>query len=89
MRGHHHHRRMKMRRIAQRRGLRPGFGPGPRGFGFMHGFLDENPEFADKMLRYGVAQMRAEGHSDEEIRDHLDALHECGHLSEIDIDSVL
>lgn len=60
-----------------------------RGFRMMGGFMDANPDCADKMLRYGVAQMREEGFSEEEIRDHLDALSECGHVSDADIDTVL
>jgi hypothetical protein len=55
----------------------------------MRGFLDENPECADKMLRHGVSQMRDEGYADDEIRYHFNALNECGHFGEIDIDSVL
>lgn len=84
MHEHHHYRRMRMRRSLA-------LGPRSRmrGFRMMGGFMDANPDCADKMLRYGVAQMREEGFSEEEIRDHLDALSECGHVSDADIDTVL
>ena len=55
----------------------------------MRGFLAENPECADKMARYGVAKMRDDGFSDDEIRAHFADLLECGHLDGIDIDDLL
>lgn len=55
----------------------------------MRGFIDENPECAEKLLRYGVARMREDDFTDEEIRAHFEEMHECGHFENVDIDSIL
>jgi len=55
----------------------------------MRGFFTENPECNDKMVRYGVARMRDEDFTDDEIRAYLEDLHDCGHLGDIDIDGIL
>lgn len=89
---HGHHRRMMVRRYAMRRGAGSSHPRRGRGWGrgaMMRGFLDENPECAEKMLRYGVAQMRDEDFSDEEIRAHFEEMRECGHFGDVDIDHIL
>lgn len=92
--GGHHHRRtmMKMRRSAKGRGRRAGFGPpfgdpGPRGM--IREFFTENPDCAEKMARYGVARMREDGLSDEEIREHVAHMQGRGFLPGLEIDSIL
>lgn len=78
-RGHH---RM-MRRMARRRR----FGGPPAGSvraRMMFEFLQENPECAEKLARYGAARMREDGFTDEEIREHLEHLHDHGLSGEID-----
>lgn len=89
---HGHHKRMKMRRHAMRRCADAG--PPMRGRGrgrgaIIRGFLDENPDIAEKFIRYGIAEMRERDFTDEEIRAHLEEMHECGHMDEFDIDSLL
>ena len=57
--------------------------------GMLRDFLEKNPDCADKVLRHGVAWMRDAGFTEDEIRAHLDELHECGHLEDVDFDNVL
>lgn len=88
--GGHRRRIMKMRRKG--RGEGPRFGPpfaGPGRGAMMRGFFAENPDCADKMARYGVAKMRADGLSDDEIRDHLSHQQERGFVADLDIDSIM
>lgn len=81
---------MKMRRLGMRRFADDGPPMRGRGRGAMiRGFLDANPECADKFLRYGVAEMRERDFTDDEIRAHLEEMHGCGHTDDIDIDSLL
>ncbi len=83
---------MKMRRKAMRHGHGAGFGPpfgGPGRGGIMRGFLAENPDIAERLARYGVAKLREEGWSDEDIREHLDHMKERDLLSDLDIDTLL
>lgn len=85
---------MKMRHMAMGRGEGPRFGPpfASRGHGrggMMRGFFAENPECADKMARYGVAKMREEGLSDDEIRERVSQMQERGFLADLDIDTIL
>lgn len=80
----HHHRRMRIRHMAFRCG-----GPRFGRRGIMRGFLAENPDCADKMLRYNVAWMRDEGFTEDEIRAHLEDLNEGGYPVDFDIDTVL
>ena len=89
---HGHHKRMMMRRHAMKRCALAGHPRRSRGWGqgaMMRDFLDENPECAEKMLRYGVARMRDEDFSDEEIRSHFAEMHECGHFADVDVDTIL
>ncbi len=64
---------------------------GPRfvGPGFIRDFLRENEECAEQLVRYGVARMRAEGCSDDEIRDHLLHIQEQGFGDDLDVDELL
>ena len=89
---HGHHRHKMIRRHAMRR--RTESGPPWRGRGrqrdaMIRGFLDENPECAEKLLRYGIDQMRARDFSDEEIRTHFEEMQQCGQFAEVNIDGLL
>jgi hypothetical protein len=53
------------------------------------GFLEENPECAEKLARYGVERMREDGFTDDDIRDHFDHLHYHGYGTDIDVDDLL
>jgi hypothetical protein len=53
------------------------------------GFLSENPDVAERLARYGAERLRADGWSTDEIREHLEHMRERGHLTDIDIDSIL
>jgi hypothetical protein len=76
-----------MRRHA---GAGPPFRGRGRGPGLLiRGFLDENPDVAERLLRYGVDRMRAADYSDEEIRAHVEEMHGCGHFDDLDVDSIL
>jgi hypothetical protein len=55
----------------------------------IRGFLEENPDCADRALRHSVARMQNEGFCEDEIRAYLEDLHDCAHLHDVDIDSVL
>ena len=57
--------------------------------GLMAGFLEENPDCANELARYGVERMREDGLTDDEIRDHFDHLHEHGFGTGIDVDDLL
>lgn len=90
-RRHHRRHMMKMRRMAMRRRGGPRFGPpfgGPERGGMMRGFLQENPDVAERLARYGAAQLREEGWSDEDIREHLAHMQERGFLAELDPDTL-
>lgn len=80
---------MRMRRRAMRRGCGPGSGPGGPGRGLLHGFLAENPDVAERLARYGVAQLRAEGYEDDEIREHVARMGERGLLGDLDVADLL
>lgn len=84
-----HHRRW-MRHGIRRRGRRFGPPAGPRGRRtLLRDFLADNPECADQLARYGVARMRDDGMTDEEIRDHLDHARHQGFGPELDVDDLL
>ena len=85
------HRRhvVRMGRRAMRRGRGPGFGPSGARRGLLHGFLTENPDVAERLARYGVAQLRAEGYEDDEIRDHIAHMSERGLLGDLDVADLL
>ena len=78
----------RMRRLATRRGHHPHWA-GPERRGMMREFFEENPACAEKLARFGVARLRADGMSDDEIRDHFTAMRARRFLSELDIDSIL
>lgn len=82
---------MKMHRMARRgRGRRFGHPHGhPMGGGMIRGFLEENPDVVERLARYGATQLRADGWSDDEIREHLERLQERGLLTDVDIESIL
>lgn len=71
------------------RGRGPRFGPRGPGRGMLHGFLRENPDVAERLARYGVTQLRADGHDDADIRDHLAHMKERGLLADLDIEDLL
>ena len=90
--GRHRRHMMKMRRMATNRGEGPRFAPpfgGPGRGGMMRGFFAENPDCADKMARYGVAEMREEGLADDTIRERLTHMQGRGFLPDLDIDAIL
>jgi hypothetical protein len=74
--------------MAIRRGEGPRFGGHGRR-GMIRAFLDENPDVAERLARYSADRLRAEGWSDDEIRDHFDHIRERGLLADLDIDTIL
>ncbi len=84
----HHRRWMRhsMRRGARRFGQPTG---GPRGRAVLRDFLEDNPDCAERLTRYGVARMRDDGMTDEDIRDHLDHVRHHGFAPELDLDDLL
>ena len=78
---------MRMRRAAARCGDGPRFGGRGRR-GMIRGFLDENPDVAERVARYGADRLRAEGWSDDEIRDHFEHIRECDLLADLDVDTI-
>ncbi|MDX2344278.1 MAG: hypothetical protein QNL12_11360 [Acidimicrobiia bacterium] len=82
----------RMRRNGLERAEGPRFGPpfGGRGRGgMMRDFFTENPDCAEKMARFGVAKMREDGLSDDEIREHMTHMKGRNFLPELDIDHLL
>lgn len=55
----------------------------------MRDFLEDNPGCTKELARYGVARMRDDGMTDEEIRNHLEHVRHHGFAPELDIDDLL
>lgn len=55
----------------------------------LRSFLEENPDVGERLARYGVAKLRADGWSEDELREHLEHLKERGLLANVDAESVL
>lgn len=76
-----------MRAMKTRRGGGSRFGSSGRAM--LQGFLAENPDVAERFARFGVDQLRDDGWSDSEIREHFDHVKERGMMRDLDIDTIL